>query len=417
LPAVLAGLDDGRAIDETYLAGFLHGLPPRDRTIWSGVERLEPGHRRLVGRDHDVTERYWSPTLTPLVQPLEATIEHLRSSFDEAVRCRLRTRDGVAVDLSGGFDSSTVTVTAAGLTQGVKPISLVYRVDDEAFELPYIEAVADHLGLEAHLIEADELTTLDAVADIRAHQEPLYSVDATDTAACYDAARTLGCSVSLTGMGGDELLYGAPARRRDLVRWSTREPVMRWTSARPDGWVARAARAVRGRNERRERPWLRVPPPPWPEPARRVGSRAAAARLSGYEGAWNAAAYELTDRLAAERGVEVRSPYLDRRLVELGLRLPHEQIRADGVPRGLHRRTFGERLPASVAGRTDKADFSGSFRRRMDGVDHADAVAALAALGDRIDRAALGSGGPSDWDRWVVLSAGLVFSELLRNQI
>ena len=41
-------------------------------------------------------------------------------------------------------------------------------------------------------------------------------------------------------------------------------------------------------------------------PAR--GEGVGAARLEGYESPWNAPAYELTDRLAAERSVEVRYP-------------------------------------------------------------------------------------------------------------
>ena len=425
LPAVLAGINGEPGVDETYLAGFLHGLSPRDRTIWTGVERLAPGHRRRVARDRVVTDRYWSPNLEPLVQPIEDTVELTRTLFEEAVRCRLRTRDGIASDVSGGFDSSTVTATAARLGADVHPISLVYRSDPEAFELLYIGSVIDHLGLDGNLIEADDLVTLDPIADIRTHQEPLYSVDATDTAARYDVMTSLGISVSLTGMGGDELLHGGSGRWLDLLRWSVRETAMRWTSSHRAGLVARGARAVRMRNARRHRPWLRVPPPPWPAPAPRVGSRAAAARLSGYEGPWNLPAYELTERLAAERGIEARHPFQDRRLVELGLRLPDEQTKAGGEPRGLHRLAFGHLLPSSVTSREGKAEFSASYRRRMhDRQSREDVAEALTALGDRIDPAAVLSAftqdpgrpvSPSIWHQWWAISAGIALSGGFRH--
>jgi asparagine synthase (glutamine-hydrolysing) len=421
LPGVLAGSGGERSVDESYLAGWLHGLPPRDRSIWAGIERLAPGHRRIVGRDSDVTERYWSPSLEPLVQPLEATIEQLRACFDEAVRCRLRTRDGVASDLSGGLDSSTVTATAAQLTPGVRPISLAYRIDPEAYELPYIEAMIDHLGLEAHMIEAEELPTLDPVADIRAHREPLYAIDASDSAARFDAARSLGCSVSLGGVGGDELLYGSSDGRLVHLRQSTRNAGLRWVAGHPDGWLAGRLRARRARRARRERPWVRVPYQQQSDRVPPYGRRFGAERLAAYDSTWQSSALELTDRLAAERGVEARYPFLDRRLVELCLRLPEAQIKAGHQHRGLHRRAFGPRLPALVASRPDKADLTGSFVRRMAAVlSPGDVEAAVRALGDRVDPGPLiGSevrGGPRPWYRWSAVSAGLFLTDVIEGR-
>lgn len=405
LPAVLAALGDRPAIDEEYVAGFLHGLPPRDRTVWSGIERLAPGHRIRLGRDHGVADRYWVPALDPLDLPIEQTTALVQEAFDEAVRCRLRTRDGVACDLSGGLDSTTITATAVGLRPEVRAVSLVYRVDLEAFELDHIEAVGTHLGLEPTLVEADDLETLDPMEDIRAHCEPLFSADATDTAGLYDAVASLGCSVSLTGVGGDEVLdssWTAPGR----VQGSVRRRLLRWSGRHPDGLVASAIRSRRRRRVRRERPWLLVPCPDGPGRAWYDPS-AAAKRLTGIEAPWNPPAFELTDRLAAERNVEVRYPFLDRRLVELLLRLPEDHIRTSGDGRGLHRRAFGARLPESVAERTAKADLTASFRRRMDAVSGADASMALAELGDRLDPAAVRGSGSGTWPRWAALSAGM----------
>jgi asparagine synthase (glutamine-hydrolysing) len=424
MPAVLAGLGGEPTVDESYLAGFLHGLPPRDRSIWTGVDRLAPGHRRVVGRDHDATETYWSPSLEPLAQPLEATIEQTRACFDEAVRCRLRTRDGVASDLSGGLDSSTITATAAQLTTGVRPVSLAYRLDQDAFEMPYIEAVIKHLGLDGHVIEADELPTLDPVADIRAHREPLYAIDATDTAARFAAVRSVGCSVSLAGVGGDEALYGSSDGHLNHLRQSMRNTALRRVAGHPDGLLADGLRARRARRARRDRPWLRVP---YPQPADRVppyGRRLGAQRLAAYDSPWQSAALELTDRLAVERAVEVRYPFLDRRFVELCLRLPEVQVQADDQARGLHRRAFGPRLPPLVAARTDKADLTGSFVRRMDAaVSPEDVEVALAALEDRVDPRPLtpssgsGAGGePAPWYRWSALSAGLFLTDVFEGR-
>jgi asparagine synthase (glutamine-hydrolysing) len=318
--------------------------------------------------------------------------------FDEAVRCRLRSVGPVACDLSGGFDSSTITATAVQLGAEMTAVSLVYRADPEAFELPHIEAVADHLGILPDLIEADDLVTRDAMADMRTHREPLYSLDATDTAARFERVASLGCSVSLVGVGGDELLY-ADEERSGPPLGSLRQFATRWARLHPHGIAAQVVRSRRRRRGDRERPWLRVPSPAWPS----------LEQSSRYEDPWHLPAYELTDRLAAEHGVEARYPFLDRRLIELGLRLPAEHLLAGGGSRGLHRLAFGDRLPDSVATRTDKAELTGPFARRMSAcMESHDAEAAVAALDERVDRELLASAHP--WHRWLVLSAGSFLS-------
>jgi hypothetical protein len=102
------------------------------------------------------------------------------------------------------------------------------------------------------------------------------------------------------------------------------------------------------------------------------------------------------------------------------MRLPEEQIQAGGGPRGLHRLAFGHRLPDEVTGRADKAEFSGSYLRRMkDPLSSEAAASALAALGDRIDASLVMSefdqdvrpGWPSIWDQWWAISAGIVLSD------
>lgn len=399
LPAVLAAFDQNPAVDETYLASFLHGLPSPHRTIWAGIARLAPGHRCRIGREGATTDRYWRPNLEPLDQSPAESAELLRTTFDEAVRCRLRSLGPLSCDLSGGFDSSTITATAVRLGAEPKPISLVYR-DPEAFELPHIQAVADHLDVAPELIEVNELVTQDVLADMRAHREPLYSVDATDTAARFGRVASLGCSVVLVGVGGDELLYATDADAHLGPLHSLRNATTRWAARHPRGIVARAVRDRRRRRGLSERPWLRVPSPVWPRPD----------QVCRYDVPWNPPALELTDRIAADRGIEARYPFLDRRLIELGLRLPAEHLRAGGGSRGLHRLAFGDRLPDGVAGRTDKAELTGSFARRMrDCVDSHDTEAAWTALGDRVDRVTLASAEP--WHRWLVLSAGWFLSE------
>ena len=135
-------------------------------------------------------------------------------------------------------------------------------------------------------------------------------------------------------------------------------------------------------------------------------------------------AYEMIDAIAAERGVEVRYPFLDRQLVELCLRLPESHVRWRGEYRGLHKRAFGSRLPASLVRRTDKADLSRPYMRKMlAAVDRSEAVSAIGALGPRVEGSLLMAtyatgleaferppGEPGGFPLWAALSAGAAVS-------
>lgn len=457
LPAVLSAAGGPGRIDHAYLDAYVLDRPPMDGTPWTGVHRLTPGHTLRWDGRRAVTERYWDPVTAPLEQPLQTSVDQVRSAFDEAVRCRLRTRDGVTVEVSGGLDSSTIAATAVGLGADVTAVAIAFP-DPEAAELPYVGALADALGVDVHVLDAEAAPLLDTAQEVRAHREPLYGVDASDTAARHDAAAAFGCSVVLSGVGGDEALYGSGdvgvldlATRGRIVaalRWGRRERswpgMLGWlpkavlrdvagrvvrarVGRRPGGWLARTDRRRRQRAFARAHDWFSGEPPSSAITGRPpAASRAAAERRDYYvRTEYNPPAYEQTDRIAAERHVEVRYPYLDRRLVELVLRLPEEHIRIDGVHRGLHRLAFGARLPSDLAARTDKGDLTQAFvRKMMREVPRDRAVTLLSRLPATVDRQAMlatydagaaafqrPEGAPHGLNLWLALSVGMLLEQ------
>jgi asparagine synthase (glutamine-hydrolysing) len=107
-------------LDEETLARDLIGLPPApSRTRFRDVRALAPGECLLVSCDADaaVPRRYWDPSSLPLTRFArdQDYVDAFLETFDEAVRCRLRTTGSVASHLSGGLDSGSVAATAAGL--------------------------------------------------------------------------------------------------------------------------------------------------------------------------------------------------------------------------------------------------------------------------------------------------------------
>ena len=150
-------------------------------------------------------------------------------------------------------------------------------------------------------------------------------------------------------------------------------------------------------------------------------SRATWTRASYYlDAVWGPPAYEVLGLFAADLGVEVRYPFLDRRLIELCLRLPESQVRWRGAFRGLHRAAFAPRLPSSLISRTDKADLSRPYMRKLlAAVDPVRAISAIGALEGRVRREPLletyavgmkafdrPHGEPTGYPLWAALSAG-----------
>ncbi|CAM3978792.1 asparagine synthetase B [Smaragdicoccus niigatensis] len=404
IQSVLAVIDGSPTIDEDYLIGYLADVTPRDRTIWNGIRRLAPGESLVANESGTRVWTYWQPDLDSHDLSLTETAETVRRLFDDAVECRMRTTDGVSSQLSGGFDSTTVTATAARFTTDLQAVSLIYPDFPGTDESAHIDAAAAHIGLDPHRIDGGKLAPSDPSAWSTAFGEPLYSADAPDTAACLEAAAASGRSVLLIGGGGDDLLYGSETATFDLVMQRRLVSAYRW--AANDGLSSGAATAYFARSmlgsvvrrssvlrRLRERqrvqaaqvPWLRTDTPPPPTPRAWI-PRGRSERLTLFtDRSWAQYPTELTNCLAAQSGVEVRDPFTDRRFVEFILRTPEEHIRVGGRYRGLHRIAFRDRLPATLLSRTDKAEFSGPYLAKIYRTfTDSDAIEAFEALGDRI---------------------------------
>ena len=105
-----------RRLNELKFAGSLvfwraHGV----ETFFNGIAALPPAHRAVLTPEGLRPNRYWRLEDTPELR-LRSDSEYaeaLLATFGEAVRCRLRAVRPVAVTLSSGLDSTSVTALAA----------------------------------------------------------------------------------------------------------------------------------------------------------------------------------------------------------------------------------------------------------------------------------------------------------------
>lgn len=195
----------------------LHYVLP-GRTLFDGVEQLEPGCALVVERSGTRTLRYWE--LSPSGEPERGgdPILEVRARLEEAVHLRLRSEVPLACCLSGGLDSSAVATLAA--RAGTPPPCFTVRFEEgPAEEYGCAQEVAKAIGAPLHVVAPTSLALLEALPDAVERSEGLAAN--AHLPAKYLLARAIraaGYKVVLTGEGADEAFAGYAHLRRDLLQ-------------------------------------------------------------------------------------------------------------------------------------------------------------------------------------------------------
>lgn len=379
-----------RELDRTMIATRLALLPEaRDRSYFRGIKRLPPGHMIVVERNSVQVRRYWRLDTERRVTFSRDSeyIENFRDLFDEAVRCRLRSPGPVGSMLSGGFDSSSVTATAARLLAADgQPLTAFTGVPAAGFvensarpgefgnEGAHAASVAAlYPNLKHILVPPTQACPLDLLAGPRAWKETpgghpcmMPSADAM-----ADRERAHGMRTVLVGAAGNltisydglHLLPGL-IRQGRWIRWAGEAAALAETGELRGGAILRytfrhfVPKALRRQSDRiRNLPGHSMIHPGFIASGELSGILEAARRDVGLPEGWDgrkrrAAAFRRVDHSAAGglgiNGVNYRDPTIDRRLVEFCLAIPEEQFLHHGQPKALLRRAMAGRLPSLI---------------------------------------------------------------------
>ncbi len=121
-------------ICEKRLAEYLALLPEEGaESFYQDIYRVEPGQllRLHDGKLHSHYYHRFDPEKRIVLASDDEYLDAFREQVERAVRVRLRTRGGIGSQLSGGFDSATVTAVAARLLaeqgQGMSAYTAVPR--------------------------------------------------------------------------------------------------------------------------------------------------------------------------------------------------------------------------------------------------------------------------------------------------
>ncbi|MFE2410807.1 albusnodin/ikarugamycin family macrolactam cyclase [Kitasatospora sp. NPDC059408] len=374
------------------------------RSYFSEVEQLPPGARiRLAPGTAPQLTNLWLP------QPGPEPVGRLRVELEKAVGLGLG--DGpFSTDLSGGLDSSSVTLLAARQapdSMRVVAVTVHPEGDESGADLRFARLVADSMPgrIEHHLLPTKrEHLPYTGITDVPAGDEP-----APSTMAWAGLLRQLewmaekfDTRLHLTGDGGDSVCSQPPVHIADLVRhrqlraafhqaagWARlrhlplsnilRQAVAAARLSRADALSVLAAQIGQGPSLAAGTvhwfPAVQIPAWAGAETLPLVRGeieRVAAAPdpLKGLDAGVRTVIDEVREvartaqadaALAKDVGIQLRNPFLDASVVNTLLRVPLEARAPVYAYKPQLVRAMGDLLPAPLAARSTKGSFNADF--------------------------------------------------------
>lgn len=234
---------DADALDEYLTFRYCAG----ERFLLEGVRQFPPGHRLRLTLGGWQMYRYWQiPDFTEKVSgDQRSVIDKLDALLHKSVTSRLVSDVRIGCQLSGGIDSTLVTLYARPHVPGDLDVFSIVMRQTAYCEEPWMSQVAQAVPVRRHSFQLDEPYVLDHLARATWHlDQPLNVPNSVGIYLLAERARPW-VTVLLSGEGADELLGGYERFYQAAIRQRV-GPWLRVLASIP-GPGARAARRLKCR--------------------------------------------------------------------------------------------------------------------------------------------------------------------------
>ncbi|KZZ62973.1 hypothetical protein A3762_22735, partial [Oleiphilus sp. HI0125] len=188
---------------------------PGSETLLKSVHKVPPGEY-LVVELGEIVERkaYWHwPSYSPVETSIEAHADKVLNALRDSVNDQLVSDVPLGSFLSGGLDSSLLVALAAEKKHDDLPCFTIDSNDGKAndgFEddLPYAKKVANHLGVPLDILKATP-DIVNQLPEMIYHLDELQADPAPlNVLMICERSRHQGVKVLLSGAGGDDMFSG-----------------------------------------------------------------------------------------------------------------------------------------------------------------------------------------------------------------
>jgi len=342
-----------------------------EETFYQHIYKLRPKHNMIIKIDSRLIreEKYWDYSNEYEVLTLNDMLEKFHDLFLDSVRIRLRSDVKIGALLSGGLDSSSISVIANKFHNGKFYTYSIISKNKRYSEERYIDILSKKSGIHNYKVpfEFEDNTTFIKYIDkvIYHNDEPF---NGFSTVAQYKALEALkkntNITVVLSGQGGDETLMGYLKyfffnlkelfNKKEFIRALSQ--IMLSFINRTVIWqfkLSEARRYIPFLIERTSKPFLKIHDtfePIWNFKNLRERQildidKYSVPSLTHYE-----------DRNSMAHSLEIRLPFLDYRLVNFTLNLPITLKLNKGWTKYILRKSLYE-LPDEIRWRKDKQGF------------------------------------------------------------
>jgi asparagine synthase (glutamine-hydrolysing) len=359
-----------------------------ERCLIRGLRHLLGGHCLTLQMGGQPKIRRWWNTLDHLESVSEnydEQVDRFRELFLNACRIRMRSDVPIGTALSGGLDSSSILCGMTHIRNTTNASDRLAHDWQKAFIMTYPGAVIDERQYADEVIRQTGVAPiyctgtsdsyLDHFDDILFQYEEISDIHLGPWLV-HKTQRANGVVVTIDGHGGDELLGGypwyvtaalkdsisrlSPRRARDLVN------IMKGLELFPQNqFYLKSAQALFSKMAKENRqPWLlqraadfRSPAYEHDMPLIRNRDRLFKSLYVDFHFAQLPTNLRDFDRLSMAHGVEVRSPFMDWRLVCFAFSLPSTAKIGSGFTKRILRDALKGILPESIRTRTRKLGF------------------------------------------------------------
>jgi len=201
-------------IDKNALDCYLSlGFVPGNECLVDGINKLEPASilELDIKSQKKLIYKYWKPSYKENKYIFNLDInsagKKLEELLSESVKKQLYADVPVGILLSGGIDSSLITALAARHSDNIKTFNVSFSDSPDYDESLYAKDIANYFSTEHHELNAEDISTDLMFKLSRQFDEPICDSSMLPTYLVTNLV-SKHCKVALGGDGGDELFGG-----------------------------------------------------------------------------------------------------------------------------------------------------------------------------------------------------------------
>lgn len=221
----LPGFD--KTINRDALTGAMNYLwVPGNVTMFRNCHKLPPAHYMTIDTlaispTPNIT-RYWQLDTSIDIKNEEQAVSALIKRMERTIQRHMVSDVPVSSFLSGGLDSSLISVMAGKINPGLSTYTIAISASDKKVEqMPedekYARQLAHQFNFDHHEIEITPAIIKLLPEIVYTLDEPIGDPAAINTFLICKAARERGVKVLLSGMGADEIFFGYRRQKATLL--------------------------------------------------------------------------------------------------------------------------------------------------------------------------------------------------------